>query len=220
MSTRAAVGGATAVLLALAGAGAAQDLDPSIRLLESAAERYSRTSTLCADFDQLLEVTLLRDEKRGRGRLCQAQPNLFAMRFVEPDGDRVVVDGQWVWVYQPSVDDRTVLRRAIARGSGGYDFHREFLEDPALKYDPSYQGEELVGDRPAHRIRLVPKQPVSYRTAIVWLDRSSLALRKLRVEDENGSIRTVTLSAIETDVAVPAGFFEFRSPPGVQVITR
>lgn len=218
---RAAASGAALTLALLAPlAGAAQE-DPSIGLLEEAAARQARTTRLCADFVQRLEVPLLGEEHVGRGRLCQERPDRFAMRFTEPDGDRIVADGEWLWVYQPSIDDRTVFRSAMdAASAGAYDIHREFLEEPASKYDPTYQGEDVVGGHPTHRIRLVPLTPQSYVSAVVWLDRSSLALRQIRIEDENQSLRTVTLDAIELDGRVPDGWFTFQRPPGVQVITR
>lgn len=206
-------------LLALAGAGAAQE-DPSVELMAEAAARYEATSALCADFVQTLSVPLLREERTGRGRLCQAQPDLFAMRFTEPEGDRIVADGEWLWVYQPSIDDKVVLRRAMVSGAGGYDIHREFLHDPASKYDATYQGEDQVGGHPTHRIRLVPRRPASYRAAVIWIDRGSLALRRIRIEDENQSVRTVTLEGIEVGRPVPGGWFVFDRPSGVQVITR
>ena len=38
-----------------------------------------------------MEIPLLGDERTGAGRLCQARPNRFTMRFSQPDGDRIVV---------------------------------------------------------------------------------------------------------------------------------
>ena len=210
---------AAACLVALARPADAQ-VDPSVRLMEEAASRHESTTTLCADFEQHLVVPLLGEEHSGRGRLCQAQPDLFAMRFSEPAGDAVVADGQWLWIYQPSVDAKAVLRQEMGGGVGGYDFHREFLHDPASKYDTSYQGEDQVRAHPTHRIRLTPRQDATYRSATIWLDRGSLALRQVRVEDENGSVRTVTLESIQSGQSAPAGWFTFRPPPGVQVITR
>jgi outer membrane lipoprotein-sorting protein len=186
-------------------------------LLERAAARYNRVSTLCADFVQTHVNPLLEQERTGRGRLCQARPNLFAMRFSEPAGDLVVVDGATFWYYFPSNDPRQAFR-APAERAGGQDFHREFLDDPRSKYTVTYEGAEQVGGASTHRLRLVPRTRESYRAAVLWLEEGTSLLRQIRVEEENGNRRTVALSGIQFDVAPPAGFFLFTPPAGVTTL--
>lgn len=221
---RGAAGGAAFALAAgllAAGVGAgpvaAQAPDPAA-VLERAAARHARTTSLCADFVQHLSVPLLGEERTGRGRLCQERPDRFAMRFTEPAGDLVVVDGTWVWVYYPSMDARQVLRFPLASSPGGFDLHREFLERPTEKYRATWEAEEAIGGRPTHRIRLVPLTPAAYRAAVVWIDAADATLRQVRVEEENESVRTVTLSGLALDAAAPAGWFTFTPPAGAQVI--
>jgi len=209
------------VLLACVGAGggaaAAQQAD-AVSILERASQRYARTASLCADFTQHLSVPLLGEEHSGRGRLCQERPDLFAMRFTEPAGDAVVVDGTWVWVYYASMDAKQVLRFPVADSPGGFDLHREFLDRPGEKYTATREALEKVGGRDAYRIRLVPRQPASYQAAVVWIDATDSTLRQVRVEEENGSVRTVTLTRVELGVQAPPGWFTFTPPPGAQVI--
>jgi len=52
----------------------------AMKILESAAIHYRGIDALCADFTQHLLVPLLGEDRTGVGRLCQAQPNRFAMR--------------------------------------------------------------------------------------------------------------------------------------------
>jgi chaperone LolA len=185
--------------------------------METASARYREASSLCADFTQHLSVPLLGDERTGRGRLCQQRPDRFAMRFTDPAGDAVVVDGTWVWVYYPSMDAKQVLRFPMAATPGGFDFHREFLEDWASKYRVTLEGAETVAGRPTQRLRLVPKAGATYQAAVVWIEAGGL-LRQVRVEEENGSVRTVTLTSVEMGATPPAGWFTFTPPRGAQVI--
>ena len=189
-------------------------------VLEAAALRYSQVESLCADFVQELAVPLLGEERTGQGRMCQAQPDRFAMRFSDPPGDAVVVDGTWVWVYYPSLDEKQVIKFPIAGGSRGFDFHREFLDDPAGKYETTYEGREAIGQHDTHRIRLVPRGSASYVAAVIWIDAVSPILRKVQIEDENGSLRTVTLESVELNPEVDADWFTFTPPPGAVVISR
>ena len=205
----------------------AQDAAPvseeaAFELIEAAASRYRDVSALCADFTQHLLVPLLGEERTGTGRLCQAQPNRFGMRFSDPEGDLVVADGSFVWLYYPSLDPKQVFKLPMAGGPGGYDFHREFLEEPARKYEVTYQAEDDVGGHPTHRLRLVPLEPASYEAAVVWIDRGTPPLlRQIRIEEENGSVRTVTLEQIDLEpVALSDDWFSFTPPEGSHVISR
>ena len=64
-----------------------------LAVLEAAAARYGAASSVCADFVQLRAVPILRQEVTQRGRLCSADPNLFAMRFTDPEGNVVELKG-------------------------------------------------------------------------------------------------------------------------------
>ena len=210
-----------ACLAGLPGApAAAQDAPDPMEILERAAQRYAGVERLCADFDQRLSVPLLGEENTGSGRLCQARPDRFAMRFTDPEGDRIVADGTHVWVYYPSLDEGLVTRFSMTSAPGDFDFHREFLADPEEKYEASYGGTESVAGHRTHRIALVPLGDTSYRSAEVWVDVDRPLLRQVRIEEENGSVRTVTLRTIEMSPSVPDDFFTFTPPPGAQVIRR
>ncbi len=204
---------AFALLVGAASSVGAQDR--GMVLLQEAAARYAPVTTLCANFVQQLAVPLLDQERTARGRLCQARPNLFAMRFTDPAGDLLVVDGESVWYYNPSSDPKQAFRAPVEQGTRGSDFHREFLEGPELKYTVTYEGAESLAGANTHRLRLVPKARASYRAAVLWIEQGTSLLRQIRLEEENGNRRTIALSGIEFDVATPAGWFVFTPPPGV-----
>jgi outer membrane lipoprotein-sorting protein len=103
---------------------------------------------------------------------------------------------------------------------GGVDFHREFLEDPEEKYDLEFQGEEDVQGRRTYVISARPRSPVGFRAALIWLDAERSLILKARVEMENESVRTVTLSQIRLNPPPEAGRFVFTPPEGAQVIRR
>lgn len=192
-----------------------------LAVLEATAARYAAHPSFCAAFSQTLEVPLLGQERSGTGRLCQAQPDLFAMRFTDPEGDAVVADGESVWIYYPSTDPTQVLKMPMTTVPGGFDFHRAFLDDPASKYDVTLAGADEVAGRATHRLALVPLDPASqYQRAEVWVDRGTPILRRIRITEENGNVRTVTLSRVELGAGAPDGFFRFTPPEGTQVIQR
>ena len=209
---------AVAVIVTLGTPTELRAQDRGLAVLDEAATRYSGVEKLCADFVQRLSIPLLGAERTGSGRVCQARPNLFAMRFDDPEGDAIVVDGESAWVYYPSNDPKQVLKTSAERSAGGHDFHREFLQNPERKYDVMYEAADEVGGASTHRLRLIPKGRARYRAAAVWIDRGEPVLRRVRIEEENGNVRTITLSNVEFDATPEDGWFTFTPPEGALVI--
>jgi len=197
----------------------AQDVT-ALSLMEEAGARYSDVSGFCAIFEQTLFVPLLDQTTQSKGTLCQESPNLFAMRFTDPEGDVLVADGEFFWVYYPSSDPRQVLQFDMETQPGGVDFHREFLEAPGEKYEMEYLGEEPVSGQPTHQISLVPLDPSGFHQARIWLDSQRSLILQARIEMENGSVRTVTLSDIQLNLSPDPDRFRFSPPSGAQVIRR
>ncbi len=194
--------------------------DRALALMREASARYRQISGFCARFEQELAVPLLRDTTHSRGSLCQERPNLFAMRFSDPAGDAVVADGNSFWVYYPSSDPGQVLQFAMEVRPGGLDFHREFLEAPEEKYQLAYLGVEMVKGRRAHVIDARPRGDPGFEEARIWLDSERALILRARIEMENQSVRTVTLSDIQLNPPPDPDRFRFVPPAGAQVIRR
>lgn len=204
---------------ALHAPAAAQAPDP-LEVLEAASARYAAASSLCADFVQRLENPLLKQTTESSGVLCQRQPDLFSMRFEEPEGDLVVADGTHLWIYYPSMNPGQAIRSSLDGAGRSFDFHREFLESPREKYTASYEGRETVGGAPVHRVRVVPRGDVSYQGADLWIGVEDRLVHRIEIREQNGAVRTVTLSDVRLDPSIAEGTFSFTPPPGVRVIAR
>lgn len=189
-------------------------------ILESAAAKYATVHGLCAEFEQELEVTLLRRTVRSSGTLCQEAPDRFSMRFRDPEGDLVVADGEWIWLYYPSTDPRQVVRAPLDRAGGRFDFHREFLERPAERYSAQLEGPDAVGGVPVQVLAIEPRGDSPFIRARLWVDTRRGLILKLETEEPNGSVRTVVLSDLRLNPEIPAEIFRFDPPPDADVITR
>lgn len=208
-------------LVCIPAALGAQADSEALSILEKASVRYERLTGLCADFRQTLEVPLLRQTTSAAGEVCQLDPNFFQMRFTDPEGDRIVADGTWLWMYLPSAQPGQVIRMQMAEGSQSIDFHREFLEDPGVKYAPTLVGAETVGGVATRHLRLQPLQAnTGYSLVDVWLDAAASWIRRIRIEQENGSVRTLDLDRIRLDPALSPADFAFDPPPGATVVIR
>jgi len=206
-----------AALFVLPSAADAQDAQS---ILQVAADRHQALSAFCADFRQVVDNDILRQVTRSRGELCQAGSELFEMRFTDPEGDRVVADGEHIWIYLPSADPGQVFQGTLNGGGGQFDLHRELLADPGERYVPTLQGEEEVDGRRTHVLALEPTGRSPFLRARVWVDASDHMVRKLEITEDEGFVRTVELSALELNPTIPPERFRFEPPSGVQVIRR
>jgi len=192
----------------------------ALTVLKAAGARYRSVDAFCATFHQILEVPLLEETHPSQGELCQAQPDLFSMRWSDPPGDLVVADGDFFWVYYPSADPGQVLQFPVEVRPGGFDFHREFLEAPSDKYHLAYIGEEALSGRMADVVSAKPREPAGFTEARLWVDQERSLILQAQIEMENGSVRTVTLSDIRLNPTLDPDRFRFVPPPGAQVIRR
>ncbi|MCH7563951.1 MAG: outer membrane lipoprotein carrier protein LolA [Gemmatimonadetes bacterium] len=201
----------------------AQERDSdAYRVLEEAAEKFASVESMCARFQQVTEVTLIGLTTRGHGTLCEKHPNLFSMRFADPEGDVVLVDGTYVWTYYPSMDKRQVIRFAAAgAGAGaGFNFFKAFLDEPEAKYVAVHEGTEDIDGTHTQRLGLLPRGSAAFRSATVWVATESRLLVRVRINDENGSVRTLTLSDVRLNPELSEDHFTFHPPPNARIVTR
>ena len=194
------------------------------RVLYAASDRYYGLETLCAHFQQVIEVTLLRQSRSGEGTVCQQRPDRFSMRFSDPEGDRVVVDGEFAWTFYPSLDDMQVMRFSAAGAGGGFNFYENFLEDPRGRFEAVHEGREPMGEGLSHKITLKPRKTdglgsASFRSAVVWFDVDSYLITAVDIHDTNETIRRIRLTDIRVDIEIPDEVFRFVPPEGARVMT-
>lgn len=187
-------------------------------ILRATARAYATTRSLRAEFEQQIRNPLLGRTTQSSGTLYQRQPDRFLMEFSDPAGDVIVSDGEYFWLYYPSVDERQVIR--APRGPQGLDLHAQFIGDPVSRFDATSHGTESVRGRTAHVVTLVPRQPAGYRSLKVWIDADDHLVRRFELTEENGAVRRFELSDLVVNPSLPDRLFEFTPPPGTQVIQR
>lgn len=204
-------------------AASAPSSDPDVRsLLRRAEARYDSLSTLRASFTQTIEMRVFEPARRkeGSGTWYQKGRGRFRMDFGDPEGDLIVADGRHVWLYYPSSQPGQVVRTDVAgrgRGSEMVDLQGHIFEQARTAYRPTYGGRDEVGGTAAHLVTLDPPETSPYRVVRVWIDTSTLLVRRLQFEDRSETVRTITLSDLRPGVAVPDSLFEFEPPPDVEV---
>lgn len=207
-------------LLAVAPAAArAQDANA---LVGRSSRVYRSLTSLTADFVQLIDNPMI-DSAESRGTLVQAGPDKLAMRFTDPPGEAVIIDGRSVWVYTPSTTPGQVIRMSVPSGGPvyGYNMLAWLLDRPAERYTASYLQADVVGGRSMDVVELVPAVPdLPFEKAVLWLDRADGIPRRLEITEHSGATRTLTLSKVRVNRSIADSTFRFQVPSGVRVVDQ
>jgi outer membrane lipoprotein-sorting protein len=211
------------VALLLPAIGSAQvpaSSDPAPEIVTKAARIYRGLSGLQADFRQKLADKRLGDQS-SKGTLYQSG-NRFAMRFSDPAGEAVVLDGSKLWVYTPSDNPGVVVRYPPPTSPVfGYNILDWFLKSPLDRYRVSFVKSETIDGRVTDAVQLQPLVPGEFQflRATLWFDRTDGLPRRIQT-DEGPQTRTVDLANVRTNGTFPTGIFAFKVPNGVKVVDQ
>jgi outer membrane lipoprotein carrier protein len=211
---------AAAALVACAAATLqAQSADQTI---DRAVAAWTAAKTVRGTFEQTLTNPLTGSAVTARGEFQQKGRNRIDIRFTDPAGDRIVADGQRLWIYIPSTTPGQVIRSSLPQGANSVDLTGQFLSSPKSKYQISPAGAATVAGRPARALLLVPKRQGSqpFSRATIWVDDRDGLVRQFDVTDNNGVTRRVRITSITVNAPVDAAAFRFTPPPGVRVVEQ
>lgn len=191
-------------------------------IIGRAARVYRSLASLQADFEQVIDNPMI-DSAESKGTLVQSGDAKLSMRFTDPPGEAIVVDGKHVWIYTPSTVPDQVLRIKVPSGGPayGYNLLAWLLDRPAERYQPSYIRTERLGGRTTDIIKLVPAVPnLPFTQAVIWLDREDALPRRLEIQEQSGATRTLRLARLRTNARVPERTFTFTVPAGARVVDQ
>jgi len=211
------------VILAAVGAApagmAAQD---AAAIVGRSSTVYRSLTSLSADFVQVINNPMI-DSATSKGTLVQAGQDKLAMRFTDPSGEAIVIDGQYAWVYTPSTTPGQVIRMRVPSGGPvyGYNILAWLLDRPAERYKATYVRPDRVEGRTVDVVQLEPAVPdLPFDRAILWLDKGDGLPRRLDITEHSGATRILMLSKVRTDRSVPKDTFTFKVPSGVRVVDQ
>lgn len=191
--------------------------------LDRAVAAWAKVKTARASFEQTITNSLTGTSANARGEFQQQRPNRLAIRFTEPDGDRIIADGTFIWIYLPSSQPGQVIKRSAADGAAvPLDITGEFLTDPRTRYVVTGAGSASVGGHAAHALVLVPKEGTQklFDKATIWVDDDDGLIRQFEVAEPSGVTRRIRITSLEPNVAVDRAAFSFTPPVGVRVQER
>jgi outer membrane lipoprotein carrier protein len=192
-------------------------------ILDRASASFDTVRTLEADFVQIVDNPMLGDPDTTRGKLFQRRPSYFAMRFTEPQNDRVVADGHHLWLYTPSTTPDQVIRTTIpTTGTTGPNLIGQFVEHPRQRYTARYvRSDSLVDAGAVDVIALTSRGgDLPYSEATVWIAKRDGLVRRIEIAENSGQHRTISLRNLSVNRAIGAREFRFSPTSGVRVVDQ
>jgi outer membrane lipoprotein carrier protein len=187
-------------------------------VVDRAVAAYARVKTQRATFTQTFENPITDTIVTSHGELQEKKPGYVDIRFSDPAGDRIVSDGKFLWIYVPSTNPGQVIKSPATRNAAGIpDVAAQFLDSPRTRYTMSDAGTAVVAGHATHAVELVPKAPMSFSKATVWVDDTDGLVRRFKTVEGNGVVRTVTLTTITLNGKMDPSAFTFVVPDGVKV---
>lgn len=190
----------------------AVDLDILVLRLQ---DKYNNVSTVTAEFTQEVVSKSFGTRHVSTGRAYFKKPGRMRWAFLAPTRDELVSNGRKLWFYQPDLNQ--VIEKTVWPGgniatdflSGMGNLRRDFIVKLSAE------------DASGYVLELTPMVPqTSARKISLGIDRTDLTVRRTAVEDFFGNVTTVTFRDILFNVAMNDSIFEFKAPPGVEVIRQ
>lgn len=210
---------AIALVAVAGGAAQAQSADAAI---DHAVSAWAKVHTIRATFVQTLSNSLTGTSVESHGVFQQQRPNRLSIVFDDQDGDRIVEDGRYLWIYVPSSTPGQVIRRPAADAANGapIDLSQQFLASPHSRFQISGSGTATVDGMPATVVTLVPKRAGSapFTRAKVWVTDNDGMIRQFQTEEQTGVTRTVRLTDVKLNGPVEGSAFRFAVPSGVKIV--
>jgi outer membrane lipoprotein carrier protein len=207
-------------MLALALLVLFQAPDPDT-IIARAAQKYEAISSFQADFRQVIADSMI-GTYESRGKLVQAGEARLAMRFSDPRGDAIIMDGEHVWVYTPSTTPGQVIRLKVPSDPiYGPNVLAWILTNPTQRYRSRYLRPDALGGRSVDVIQLTPTdRSLPFTEAVVWLDQYDNLPRRLEIQEKSGQHRTLVLSGVEINRRTTPDTFRFAVPSGVRIVDQ
>ncbi len=171
-----------------------------------------RVTGMQASFEQQVRTRDGAVTETAAGRFVMQRPGRFRWDYASPYTREIVADGVRIWIYEADLEQVTVRR--LSDGIG--DTPAGLLTGTVDILD-RFDATGVRRDGGLEWVSLVPRAADS-DFALVELGFAGSQLAALELEDRLGQITAIRFADIVLNPAVSDRAFEFRVPPGADVI--
>jgi outer membrane lipoprotein carrier protein len=186
-------------------------------LITGVERSFARMNDFTSDFVQIVQDPLNRKREEG-GHLYLKRSRMMRWEYKSPEEKFFISDGKTVYFYVPA--DRQVNKEAVKETFddrmplmfllGRSNLRNEFTQFALLNTKPFLEGTKVV--------RMYPKRKTDLKELIMEVDPANYQIRRLLLAHSDGSRSEFIFSNIRINTGVPASLFDFKVPPGVQVV--
>ena len=164
--------------------------------------------TLTAHFTEVSTSSLLTRQLVSHGRLAVERPGRVVLRYTQPEGRLVLIDGNRMTMSWPSHNVRQTTDVGTAQGR----VQKYFVNGTAAELRGQFDIEEHDGsDRPGtYHVTMVPKRKQireSLARLDLWVMRSTLLLDAMRMTFANGDTKMMAFDEVVPNAALEPGTF-------------
>lgn len=186
-------------------------------IVDGVERSFARMKDLSADFIQISKDVLNRTQQAA-GHLYLKRERMARWEYTNPEEQLFVSDGKTVYFYVPA--DKQVNREAVKdtfddRIPLMFLLGRSNLRNEFTKFELLATKSVLSGTKV---IRMSPKRKTDLKELIMEVDPQTFQIRRLVLDHSNGSHSEFTFSNIRTNTGLKSTLFDFKVPPGVQVV--
>lgn len=191
-------------------------VSPAYGWAASAREQLDHFSegvqNLSATFEQQVYTAEGDAQEATSGTLALARPNRFRWDYLQPDEQRIVADGDNIWIYDVELEQVSVRPQSFDEQQSPLAV---LLDLGAL--DQQFNSQENGEKDGAQWLRLTPKSKDADFAHVDLAFREDRLVRMV-MEDIVGQRTEIVFQDWRRNGALPAATFTFTPPPGVDVV--
>jgi outer membrane lipoprotein carrier protein len=177
---------------------------------------YDQTRTFQADFKQEYYIKLHDKRTTSEGHVAFEKPGKMSWKYAQPNGNRVVSDGQVLKVFEPSNQQMFVqpvdksqypaaLSFLMGQGQLTSSFTLRLLD--SMKFEGGWV---LEG---------TPKDPTpAYQKVLLYVDEATAQVRRVLILDVQGNRNRFDFDNPLVNTPVAPSEFTFTPPSGTQIV--
>jgi len=178
--------------------------------------RYDSTESWQADFRQETTFAALDKREERQGIVYFKKPGRMRWEYLGEEQRLIVADGAAVWLYEPAERQVVKLRLESAFASAA----PYALLAGVARIDRDFEVELDEDSCTAARVKLSlkPRDDEGGEGVVLTVDRGSFDVVGIESKDVTGNVTRISFEHIDTQAALAPSLFEFRPPPGVDVV--
>ncbi|MDI7258855.1 MAG: outer membrane lipoprotein chaperone LolA [Thermodesulfobacteriota bacterium] len=184
-------------------------------ILAEIQSRYEKTNDFEAGFLQEYIGKVMRQSQKGEGKVFFKKKGMMRWDYKVPN-QKIISNGQTVWIYQPDENqaveynaERMIKEFGFLVGEG--DLRRDF-KLLSINESPSQREDHIV-------LEMTPKEfhPAVSKLSLT-VDKKTYFIVQVDVFDGLGNVTRTRFMDIRTNINLSSSFFQFKVPPGTEVI--